>query len=100
MPKSQYRSNASSVMSLTLTLTVFAANYFSAIDLSDGDYLAIFKIYHTILNVNESKFYFTKDDIEITISEGSYEVRNINEFLTRAILRNHRPYHACNCTLS
>jgi len=55
--------------------------------------LAIFKIYHTILKVNESKFYFTKDDIEITISEGSYEVRNINEFLTRAILRNRRPYH-------
>ena len=87
-------------MSLTLTLsgksTVLAANYFSAIDLSDGDYelgLAIFKTYHTIPNVNESnnKFYFAKDDAEITIPEGSYEVRDINEFLKRAILRK-RPH--------
>ncbi|KYM83816.1 hypothetical protein ALC53_05753 [Atta colombica] len=54
-------------MSLTLTLsgksTILAANYFPAIDLSDGDYelgLAIFETYHTISNVNESnnKFYF------------------------------------------
>ena len=77
-------------MSLTLTLsgksTVLAANYFPAIDLSDGDYelgLAIFETYHTILN----KFYFTKDDAEITISKSSYEVRDINEFLKRAILQ-------------
>ncbi|XP_012062899.1 PREDICTED: LOW QUALITY PROTEIN: uncharacterized protein LOC105626202 [Atta cephalotes] len=40
--------------------------------LSDEDYelgLAIFETYHTIPNVNESnnKFYFTKDDVEITI---------------------------------
>jgi len=65
-------------MSLTLTLsrksTVLAANYFPAIDLSDGDYeldLAIFETYHTIPNVNESnnKFYFAKT--EITIPEGS-----------------------------
>ncbi|XP_012061842.1 PREDICTED: uncharacterized protein LOC105625112 [Atta cephalotes] len=64
-------------MSLTLTLsgksTVLATNYILAIDLSDGDYelgLAIFETYHTILN----KFYFTKDDAEITIPEDSYEV--------------------------
>ena len=64
-------------MSLTLTLngksTVLAANYFP-IDLSDGDYelgLAIFETYHTIPNMNESnnKFYFTKDDVEITNSQ-------------------------------
>jgi len=59
----------------------------SRIDLSDGDYelgLAIFETYHTISNVNESnnKFYFSKD-VEITIPEGSYEVRDINEFLKR-----------------
>ena len=49
-------------MSLTLTLsgksTVLAANYYSAIDLSDRDYelgLTIFETYHTILNVNKSK---------------------------------------------
>ena len=87
-------------MSLTLTLsgksTVLAANYFPVIDLSDGDYelgLAIFETYHTIPKVNESnnKFYFTKDDVEITIPEGSYEVRDINEFLKRAILRK-RPH--------
>jgi len=52
------------------------ANYFPTINLSDGDYelgLAIFEIYHTIPNVNESnnKFYFAKDDAEITIPEGS-----------------------------
>ncbi|KYQ58434.1 hypothetical protein ALC60_02574 [Trachymyrmex zeteki] len=49
----------------------------------------IFETYHTIPNVNESnnKFYFGKDDAEIIISEGSYELRDINEFLKRAILR-------------
>ncbi|KYQ53616.1 hypothetical protein ALC60_01405 [Trachymyrmex zeteki] len=65
-------------MSLTLTLSgkssVLAANYFPAVDLSDGDYelgLMIFEIYHTIPNVNESnnKFYFGKDDAEIIIPE-------------------------------
>jgi len=68
---------------LTLTLsgksTVLTANYFFAIDLSDGDYeldLAIFETYHTIPNMNESnnKFYFAKDDAKITIFEGLYEV--------------------------
>ena len=63
---------------------LLATNYFPAINLCDGDYklgLAIFEIYHTIPNVNESnnKFYFAKDDAEITISEGSYEVRDIFE---------------------
>ena len=66
-------------------------NYFPFIDLSDGDYnlgLTIFETYHMIPNMNESnnKFYFTKDT-EITIPEGSYEVRDINEFLKHAILR-------------
>jgi len=86
-------------MSLTLTLsgksTILAANYFPSIDLSDGDYdLAIFQTYHTISNVNESnnKFYLAKEDAEITIPEGSYEVRDINEFLKRVILRK-RSYH-------
>jgi len=55
--------------------------------------LAIFETYHTIPNVNESnnKFYFTKDDVEITIPKGSYEVRDINEFLKRA--KRKRPHH-------
>ncbi|KYN18618.1 hypothetical protein ALC57_09056 [Trachymyrmex cornetzi] len=61
-------------MSLTLTLSgkssLPTANYFPAIDLSDGDYelgLMIFETYHTIPNVNESnnKFYFDKDEITI-----------------------------------
>ncbi|KYN28159.1 hypothetical protein ALC57_02428 [Trachymyrmex cornetzi] len=86
-------------MSLTLTLSgkssLLAANYFPAIDLSDNDYelgLMIFEIYHTTANVNESnnKFYFDKDDAEITIPEGSYEVRDVNEFLKRAILHSCR----------
>ncbi|KYQ48569.1 hypothetical protein ALC60_12382 [Trachymyrmex zeteki] len=52
----------------------------------------IFETYHTIPNVNESnnKFCFDKDDAEITIPEGSYEVRDINEFLKGAILRSRR----------
>jgi len=35
----------------------------------------------TIPNVNSSnnKFYFDKDDKEIVISEGSYELHDINE---------------------
>lgn len=83
-------------MSLTLTLTgkssVLAVNYFPAIDLSDDDYelgLTDFETYHTIPNVNASnnKFYFGKDDVEVTIPEGSYELRSINEFLRRVISR-------------
>ena len=80
-------------MSLTLTLsgksTVLAGNYFPAIDLSDDELgLVIFETYHTIPNVNNSnnKFYFVKDGAEITVPEDSYEVRDINEFLKRAIL--------------
>jgi len=45
----------------------------------------------TIPNVNESnnKFYFSKDDAEITILEDSYEVRDVNEFLKHTILQKH-----------
>ena len=81
-------------MSLTLTLSgkssILAASYSPAIDLSDDDYelgLAIFETYNTIPNVNASnnKFYFGKDNAEITIPEGSYELHAINEFLKREI---------------
>jgi len=70
---------------------VFVANYFPVINLSDGDYdlgLAIFETYYTIPNVNKSnnRLYFTKDNKEITIPEGSYEMPDINEFLEHAIL--------------
>jgi len=44
------------------------------------------------VNESNNKFYFTNDDVEITIPKGSYEVRDINEFLKRAILRK-RPHH-------
>ena len=44
------------------------------------------------MNESTNKFYFTKNDVEITIPKGSYEVRHINEFLKRAILRKH-PHH-------
>ncbi|KAL6253952.1 hypothetical protein P5V15_015799 [Pogonomyrmex californicus] len=83
-------------MSLTLTLSgkssVFATNYSPAIDLSDDDYelgLTILETYHMIPNVNASNntFYFGKDDAEIMIPEGSYELHAINEFLKREILR-------------
>ncbi|KAL6253705.1 hypothetical protein P5V15_015520 [Pogonomyrmex californicus] len=83
-------------MSLTLTLSrkssVLTTNYSSAIDLSDDDYelgLTHLETYHTIPNVNVSnnKFYFGKDDTEITISEGSYELQAINKFLRCEILQ-------------
>jgi len=86
-------------MSMTFTLTgkssVLTANFFPTIDLSDGEYelgLTDFETYHTIPNVNSSnnKFYFGKDDEEITIPEGSYELQNIHEFLKQAISRKHR----------
>ena len=58
--------------------------------MSDGDYeigLTIFETYHSIPNVNEQQILFRqKDDAEITIPEDSYKVRDINEFLKRAIL--------------
>lgn len=87
---------------MTFTLTgkssVLAVNYFPAVDLSDDEYelgLADFETYHTISNVNSSnnKFYFGKDDVEITIPEGSYELQAIHEFLIHAILRK-RLQHA------
>lgn len=99
-------SSGFSTMSLTLTLTgrstTLAVNYSPAIDLSDDDYelgLMMFETYNTIPNVNASnnKFYFDKDDVEIVIPEGSYEVRAINEFLKRAILQK-RPQHLARST--
>ena len=87
------------LMSLTFTLTgkssVFAACYFSAIDLSDGDYelnLTDFETYYTISNVNSlnNKFYFDENDKEIVIPEGSYEIHHINKYI----------FETCNSTIS
>jgi len=40
-------------------------------------------------NVNSSdKFYFNKDDKEIVISEGLYELHNLDKYLKRAISNN------------
>jgi len=84
---------------MTFTLTgkssVLAANFFPTVDLSDDEYelgLTNFKTYHTIPNVNSSnnKFYFGKDDAEITILEGPYELRNIHEFLKHAYSQKRR----------
>jgi len=75
-------------MSLTITLTsksgILAVSYFPAVDLSDADYildLTGFETYYTIPNVNSSnnKFYFDKDDKEIIIPEGSYELHDRQE---------------------
>jgi hypothetical protein len=83
-------------MSLTFTVTgkssVIAVSYFPAVDLSDGDYelgLTDFETYYTIPNVNSSnnKFYYDKDDKEIVIPEGSYELLDIDKHLKRAILQ-------------
>jgi len=83
-------------MSLTFTLSgnssVLSVNHFPAIDLNDDDYelgLANFETYHTIPNVNISnnKFYFDKNDKEITIPEGTYELDAINKYLKRTLLQ-------------
>jgi len=52
--------------------------------------LTDFETYYTIRNVNSSnnKFYFDKDDKEVIIPEGSYELRDIEKYLKRAILRS------------
>ena len=85
-------------MSLTFTLTgkssVLAVSYFPAVDLSGDDYelgLTDFETYYTIPNVNSSnnKFYYDKDDKEIVIPEGSYELHDISKYLKRAILQSH-----------
>ncbi|KYN08016.1 hypothetical protein ALC62_01005 [Cyphomyrmex costatus] len=82
-------------MSLTFVLTdkssVLAVSYFPAVDLSDGDYelgLTDFETYSTLPNVNSTnnKFYF--DNEEIVIPEGSYELRDIERYLKREILRS------------
>ena len=81
-------------MSLTFTLTgkssILAASYYPAVDLSDGDYelgLTDFETYNTIPNINSSnnKFYYGKDDKEIIIPEGSYELRDIDKYLRDVI---------------
>jgi len=81
-------------MSLTFTLTgksnILAVSYFPAVDLSDGDHelgLTNFETYYMISNVNSlnNKFYFDKDDKEIVISEGSYELHDIDKYLKHAI---------------
>ena len=83
-------------MSLTFTLTgnssVLSVNHFPAIDLNDDDYelgLTNFETYHTIPNVNSSnnKFYFDKNDKEIIIPEGTYELDAINDYLKRTLLQ-------------
>jgi len=61
-------------------------NYFPAVDLSDGDYelsLTDIETYYTIPNVNSlnKKFYFDKDDKEIVIPRGSYELHNIDRYI-------------------
>jgi len=84
-------------MSLTFTLTgkssILAVSYFPAVDLSDGDYelgLTDFETYYTIPNVNSlnNKFYFDKDDKEIIIPEGSYELHDIDKYLKHTISNN------------
>ncbi|KYN29528.1 hypothetical protein ALC57_01025 [Trachymyrmex cornetzi] len=83
-------------MSLTFTLTgkssVLAVSYFPAVDLGDGDYelgLTDFETYYTLANVNSTNNKFYYDNKEIVIPEGSYELRDIERYLKREILRSH-----------
>ena len=92
--KVSIRSNMSLTFTLTGKSSTLAVSYFPAIDLSDGDYelgLTDFETYYTIPNVNSSnnKFYFDKDDREIVIPEGSYELHDISKYLKHAILREY-----------
>jgi len=81
-----------SIMSLIFTLTkksnILSTTYFPAIDLSNDDYelgLMNFETYNTNVIASNNTFYFDEDDVEITILEGSYKLRAINEFLKPAI---------------
>jgi len=61
-------------------------SYFSVVNLNNGDYeldLTDFETHYTIPNVNllNNKFYFDKNDKEIIIPEGSYELRDIEKYL-------------------
>ena len=60
--------------------------------MTDDDYelgLTNFETYNAIPNVTSSNnnFYFDNDDKKITIPEGSYELRVMNNYLKRAILQ-------------
>jgi len=83
-------------MSLKFTLTgkssILAVSYFLAVDLSDYELgVTDFETYYTISNVNSSnnKIYFDKDDKEIVIPEGSYELYDRQVFETRNFKRYH-----------
>jgi len=63
--------------------------------MGDGNYevsLTDFETYYTIPNVTSlnNKFYYDKSDKEVVIPEGSYELRDIEKHLKRAIL------HSCS----
>ncbi|KYN11265.1 hypothetical protein ALC57_16593 [Trachymyrmex cornetzi] len=67
---------------------LLAVSYFPAVDLGDGDYklgLTDFETYYTLANVNSASNKF--DDEEIP--DGSYELRDIERYLKREILRSH-----------
>jgi len=82
-------------MSLTFTLTgkssVLAVSYFSAVDLSDYELgLTDFEtyLYSSPCNVNSTnKFYYGNE--KIVIPEGSYKLRDIEQYLKHKILRSH-----------
>ncbi|KYN14210.1 hypothetical protein ALC57_13594 [Trachymyrmex cornetzi] len=83
-------------MSLTFTLTgkssVLAVSYFPAVDLGDGNYelgLTDFETYYTLANVNSTNNKFYYNNKEIVIPDGSYELRDIERYLKREILRSH-----------
>ncbi|KYN40759.1 hypothetical protein ALC56_04837 [Trachymyrmex septentrionalis] len=70
----------SSALTLIGTTSILTASYFSALDLSNGEYelgLTNFETYNAIPNVisTNNKFYFDTDDKIITIPEGSYELK-------------------------
>jgi len=90
--KLSIRLNMSLIFILTGKSSVLEVSYFPIVNLNNGDYefgLTDFETYYTISNVNSSnnKFYFHKDDKEIIILEGSYELRDIKKYLKCAILR-------------
>jgi len=55
--------------------SVLAANYFPAIDLSDGDYELGLAIFETYTEHERTTNFISSETMEITIPEDSYKVR-------------------------
>lgn len=87
-------------MTSTITLSgnssILSAEFFPPIELSkDTDYvcgLVDFQTYNSIPNVDETNNLFHINDVTITIPLGSYEIKDIFEYIYQALLEIKREY--------